>query len=222
MPSCAKLFVIMIATLNDISETFAQQPPSGAAVLIPLVEHADGLHVLFEVRAASLAIQPSEVCLPGGHVERGETPQEAAIRETCEELLVDEKNVRVLGTLGCMEGPGGRALWVFVGTLVNYEGTFSPDEVDHTFTLPLDWLLTHNPACYTIEQCPVFPDDFPWNRIPGGRAYPWRSRAYDVPFYLETEPLLWGATARVIYRFSQALRDAIEKREARVPCDGRR
>ena len=38
------------------------------AVLCPLVERADGLHLLFEVRAAGLR-QGGEVCFPGGRAE---------------------------------------------------------------------------------------------------------------------------------------------------------
>lgn len=196
----------MTTTIADITQALSSQQTGGAAVLIPLIERPEGLYVLFEVRALSLDVQPGEVCLPGGRIEQGETPEEAAVRETCEELLIAERAVRVIGTLGSTDGPGGRALWVFVGVLDNYAGTFSPDEVDHTFSVPLDWFLSHEPACYTIEQKPIFPDDLPWDRIPGGHAYPWRSRAHDVPFYLETEPLIWGITARIMQRFSRLFR----------------
>ena len=39
-----------------------------------------GWQVLFEVRAAGIS-QPGEVCFPGGRIEPGETPEEAALRE---------------------------------------------------------------------------------------------------------------------------------------------
>ena len=45
------------------------------AVLCPLVERPDGLHLLFEVRSAALHRQPGEVCFPGGRMEAGETPE---------------------------------------------------------------------------------------------------------------------------------------------------
>ena len=41
------------------------------AVLCPLVERPDGLHLLFEVRSAALHRQPGEVCFPGGRMEAG-------------------------------------------------------------------------------------------------------------------------------------------------------
>ena len=175
----------------------------GAAVLIPIVSEAEGPAVVLEVRAFDLDIQPGDVCLPGGHVEEGETSTQAVVRETCEELLVKESQIELLADLGNMAGPGGRPLQVFVGLLHGYRGDFSPDEVDRTFSLPLSWLLTHEPTFYDVELAPSFPDDFPWERIRGGRNYPWRGQHNLVPFYLETDPLVWGATARVLWRFSQ-------------------
>lgn len=196
--------------IEGIRHALDKQPSQrkGAAVLIPLVHTAEGLAIVLEVRAATLAVQPGEVCLPGGGIERGETPQEAAVRETCEELLVEPRQIEVLGKLGTSEGPGGRALHAFVGTLADYRGTFSPDEVDHTFMLPVQWLLDHDPDIYQVTLEPRYPSDYPWELVPGGRNYPWRARVNEVPFYRDTDPLVWGATARVLGRFAELVRES--------------
>ena len=67
------------------------------AVLCPLVEQPDGLHFLFEVRAADLP-QGGEVCFPGGRKEPGETFIECALRETEEELAIPHSEITLLGT----------------------------------------------------------------------------------------------------------------------------
>ena len=67
------------------------------AVLCPLVERPDGLHLLFEVRSAALHRQPGEVCFPGGRMEAGETPEQCALRETWEELGIPPEDIRLLG-----------------------------------------------------------------------------------------------------------------------------
>ena len=67
------------------------------AVLCPLVERPDGLHLLFEVRSAALHRQPGEVCFPGGRMEAGETPEQCALRETEEELSIPRAEIRLLG-----------------------------------------------------------------------------------------------------------------------------
>ena len=101
-----------------------EQRRGGAAILIPLLQGEDGIEALFQVRASDLARQPGEVCFPGGHIEQGEAPRDAAIRETCEELLVDARSVRIIADLGNVVGPGGMPLWVYVGTLDGYGNTF--------------------------------------------------------------------------------------------------
>ena len=57
------------------------------AVLLPLIYDVktDKYQILYQVRSEHIS-QPGEVSFPGGRVENGETFQEAAIRETCEEL----------------------------------------------------------------------------------------------------------------------------------------
>ncbi|MDO5120293.1 MAG: CoA pyrophosphatase [Coriobacteriales bacterium] len=181
-------------------------PRAGAAVLVPLVSGEDGLEVILEVRALTLSVQPGDVCLPGGGIEVDESPLDAAIRETCEELCVRPSQIDVLGSLGTFDGPGGRQLHAFVAKLAGYQDTYSPDEVERIFKLPLTWLIEHDPAVYQVSYAPQYPDDYPWELVPGGRGYRWRTRTNEVPFYRGTEPLVWGATARVLRRFAEVLR----------------
>lgn len=196
-----------LAELRSKLEGQDASVPRGAAVLIPLVEGPQGLEVLLEVRARTLEVQPGEVCLPGGHIEEGETPRAAALRETCEELLIEHDQIDLLAELGPQPGPGGLPLHVIVGHVSDYAGTFSPDEVDRVFTLPLGWLLTHEPHAFEVTLEPHYPDDFPWELVPGGRDYPWRAQRNRVPFYLGTDPVVWGATARVLERFARLLQN---------------
>lgn len=181
------------------------QRRGGAAVLIPLVPGAEGTDVLFEVRALHLDKQPGEVCFPGGHIEPGESPEDAALRETCEELALHPEQVMIIADLGRVDGPGGMPLAVFVGELVGYDGTCDPEEVDHTFTMPLAWFQEHEPQVYHTVLLPRLTEDFPWDLVPGGRDYPWRQRKHDIPFYVGSDPLIWGFTARMMQRFVRLL-----------------
>ena len=180
--------------------------PLGAAVVVPLIPYDDGFEVLFELRASDIQIQPAEVCLPGGHIETGETPLEAALREVEEELLVSRSQLEVLSELDGVRVLSGAPFHAFVGVLEGYEGSFDAAEVARTFTVPLDYFLATQPTVFSIGQHMEFPDSFPFDRIPGGRSYPWRTAAHEVPFYLETNPLIWGLTARVMQRFASLLR----------------
>ena len=60
---------------SDIRDLFKDTPPVPEnnfrhyAVLVPLIEREDGIHVLYEVRAKDLDRQPGEICFPGGMQE---------------------------------------------------------------------------------------------------------------------------------------------------------
>ena len=69
------------------------------AVCIPLLETNEGYGLLFEVRSAKIDRQPGDICFPGGMLEPGETAAKAAVRETCEELLVEESSLELLGKM---------------------------------------------------------------------------------------------------------------------------
>lgn len=90
--------------------------------------------MVFEVRAGSLKTQPGEICFPGGAVERGETPKQAAVRETMEELLINRCQIRVIAPLDVLEAPGAMEISPFLGALQGYRWSYSEAEVDHTFS----------------------------------------------------------------------------------------
>lgn len=195
-------------SLEDIQaklEHAAKQQARGAAVLIPLIETEVGLEVLFEQRALNLDVQPGEVSFPGGHLEPGESPREAALRECEEELLISRDSIELLGELGNCKGPGGSELFAFVGVLHDYKQSFSPAEVEQVFCVPLDYFLEHEPQVFELKHRPEAPDDFPFELISENGSYPWRPFVLEIPFYLETEPLIWGLTARVMKRFVDVL-----------------
>lgn len=172
-----------------------------SAVLLPLIEKNGEFEVLFEVRAASLHRQPGEVCFPGGRVEDGESNKEAAYRETLEELLLKPEQVEVLAPLDVLEASGGVNVYPFLGVLKDYNGTFSADEVNRVFSVPLSWLLEHEPERYQCTVHTVPNEDFPFDLIPGGREYHWRKGHYDVYFYRYGDEIIWGMTAKILYSF---------------------
>ena len=169
------------------------------AVLCPLVERPDGLHLLYEVRAAALHRQPGEVCFPGGRIEGDETPEACAIRETEEELGIPTASITVLGRLDFV---AHRANFIMYPVLARVETAaaermaLNPAEVDHTFLVPLAWLRDHPPAVY-IHRQPVSISDFPYEDAGVSADYLWRPYYMEVPVYHGLPHPLWGLTARI-------------------------
>lgn len=178
-----------------------------AAVCIPLLKNASGGYdVLFEVRAATIAHQPGDVCLPGGMVEEGETPREAALRELQEELLLNKDQICYLGDMDKLYTGSRLIMYSFAAEVTEYQNTFSPAEVDEVFQVPLEFFLHTEPKCY-ITRARVEPgEDFPYDLICGGREYNWRSRKEDVCFYQYEGHVIWGLTAKVIRAFAEVVR----------------
>ena len=133
-----------------------------------------------------------------GRIEEGETPLETAVREATEELCIDRTGIEIVGSLDDTIGPGAIPLFTYIGVLHDYAGTWSHAEVDRVFTVPLDWILTHDPEIYRIRLMREMPEDFPYEYVPGGRDYRWRDQYYSVPFYpqLPTALSLFAAAGK--------------------------
>ena len=177
-----------------------------SAVCIPLIKEGDEVRILFEVRSGKILTQPGDICLPGGGMEQGETPEETAIRETCEELEIGPDKIHMIGPIDVFR-EGNVIIYPFAAELSDYRGTFSKDEVSRTFCVPLSFFMNTEPEVYRTPYRPVFGDDFPFDRIYGGRNYRWRRMQKTTLFYQYGEYTIWGFTARVIRAFTEILRE---------------
>lgn len=187
-------------------ELFAQ-----SAVLVPLIKNDNNeLSVLFQVRAFHLKRQPGEICFPGGTLEGpNEHPRQAARRETVEELGIPPEDVSIWGQLGLIISPFNLLLFSFVGEIPPVEAlTPCADEVDSVFTVPLARLLTLEPKPHYINVRAEPPADFPFDKIPGGQTYPWRTGILPEVFYEIDGRIIWGLTARILQQFLTLIRTA--------------
>ncbi|WP_283152985.1 NUDIX hydrolase [Guptibacillus hwajinpoensis] len=179
------------------------------AVLLPLIERNGELHVLFEVRARSLRRQPGEVCFPGGKVDQHDkNPKNAAVRETCEELGVLEREVTVMGELDFLVTSFQSIVYPFAGMIQSdSELSPNPDEVEEVFTVPLSHFKNHPPERHDI-RVHVQPDEgFPFHLIPNGEEYNWSSSSMPEFFYYYHDYVIWGMTARILYHFIQLVNE---------------
>lgn len=175
------------------------------AVIAPYLPEKEAF--LFEVRASSLKHQPGEVSFPGGHIEKGETARQAALRETAEELLVDAGAVDIIAPLDIYTAPYSIQIHPFLAKLSGYGGTFQPAEVQKVFTVPFSFFLENQPTVYpvAVQMCP--PEDFPYHLV-GGKPYPWRQASYPVLFYRCAGHVIWGITAAIMHHIVSLYRAA--------------
>lgn len=178
------------------------------AVLLPLVMKNDALSVLFEVRAKNLRGQPGEICFPGGQMEPSDTsPEEAAIRETTEEIGIAKDSIELLGPLDVFWTPYQYKIHLFAAQIKEHSVP-KPlvSEVDEIFYVPLDFLLNTTPLTSDVHV-KMKPDKaFPYHLVPGGEDYPWKSGKYPVYFYTYEKYVIWGITARILHHFLDIIR----------------
>ena len=170
------------------------------AVLCPLTEQPDGLHLLFEIRSASVR-QAGETCFPGGRMESGETPAACALRETEEELAIPPSEIRLLGQGDFICSQRGFLLRPLPG-LISPAGLAalrpSPSEVAEVYTVPLDFFRSVPPERYTYDLVPCVPENFPYETVGIPRDYPWARGRVEVPVWKWKERIIWGMTARIV------------------------
>ena len=107
------------------------------SLLIPVIQTQEGASFLYEIRSDDLKLQPGEICFPGGQIEPGESPEEAACRECCEELCVESGQIRILGEGNPLVMPFNMIIYPYLAELTDYQWTFSRSEVGDVFAVPL-------------------------------------------------------------------------------------
>jgi 8-oxo-dGTP pyrophosphatase MutT (NUDIX family) len=168
--------------------------PSGvdsrpAAVLCLVFEKDGGANVVLTRRSAHLRSHSGEVSFPGGRLQPGELPLQAALREADEEIGVNASSVDVIGQLTPLTTVRSPALvHCFVAHFHGPPATslafaFDPGEVEKVFWVPLARLA--GDGVYHEELWPAL-------EVPG------RTRYRAVPFFRLDEDIVWGATGRLL------------------------
>lgn len=199
--------------INDIQKKFEGFKPKpmdyevSFSVLVPLIEIDGELNLIFEVRSNSVA-QPGEISFPGGRIEEEESPREAAIRETSEELLLNKENIEIISELNYASSKSGAFVFTFLGLIKGidtYEIDYNTDEVSEIFFVPLSFFLEKEPEQYYMNYYPKADNDFPYHMVNNGEGYKWESIRYPVYFYKYYNYIIWGMTAKITYSFIKAL-----------------
>lgn len=200
-------------TEQQLRDSFSMQEnyEHAAAVLIPLTEIDGTWHVIFEVRAYTMRRQPGEISFPGGRLEVGETPMEAAIRETSEELELPLTDIEVIGRLQPLATPHRQLIYPFVGVVPTLPDVQRTDEVDHLFSIPVDTLLLLDPFHGEMEWT-MNPDrNIPFDRMANAKAYEKRVIKMKEPFYEHESYIIWGLTGKILTQFIKRLKENVFK-----------
>ncbi len=178
---------IKLAPLVRI-ESLRTAPPADArtaGVLILLYQHEGAWYFPLMKRTEDGLTHGGQISLPGGSQEAGESLQETALREACEEI--GAAHVEVLGQLSTLYIPPSNFLVTPTVGYVAGRPDFhcDPREVAELIEVPLSMLL--DPQVVKRE---------PWTL---------RGTTVEVPFYQIGPHKVWGATAMILSEFSLVL-----------------
>jgi 8-oxo-dGTP pyrophosphatase MutT (NUDIX family) len=182
---------IRAATRGDHDLNPGETPPSAAlrpaAVLVPLIDRAEGMTVLLTQRTAHLHAHAGQISFPGGRVEEQDTDAVAtALRETEEEVGLSRDLVEVIGRLDTYVTGTGFEITPIVGLVEpGYTLTIDPFEVAEAFEVPLSYILDRN------------------NHNRTERESAGRTRVFFVLPYQGRN--IWGATAGMLVNLADVL-----------------
>lgn len=199
-------------TIDDICDVYNHRRPGfvgkhrSYSILMPIVEFEDGLHFLFELRSAKLDRQPGEVCFPGGAIEDGETPMQAAIRETMEELGIERKDITIINKADSLQTHANNLLYSYIGLIRIDNMKISEEEVEEVFTVPLSFFMNNEPDMEYAAVIQKVSDDFPYERIKFPKGYKWAHGRSDIPIYEYEDKIIWGLTGRLVHDFVEVMK----------------
>lgn len=164
-----------------------------AAVLVPLVQRDEGLHVILTRRTDHLSDHAGQISFPGGRQEdHDNTLEETALRETEEEIGLARVHIELVGRLDDYYTVTGYQVTPVVG-LITPPFDLAPDahEVAEVFEVPLEFILEpRNQKLQTVT-------------FEGAKR-----RYFAIPY---REYYIWGATAGMLVNFSEVLKASVER-----------
>ncbi|MDR7104005.1 CoA pyrophosphatase [Croceicoccus sp. BE223] len=161
-----------------------------AAVLVAVTERAEddgnGPGIILIERPMRMRTHGGQVAFPGGAIDAGETPVQAALREANEEIGLPLSKVHVIGeTDGYRTGTGFTVTPVLATIPPDLTLNPNPAEVDEWFEVPLSFAF--DPANHQLKE-----------------AF-WRGRMRSYVEFHWAGHRIWGATAGMIVNLSRRL-----------------
>jgi len=156
-----------------------------AAVLMPVLEWENEYHFLLTLRTEEVQTHKGQISFPGGMREGEEDLVKTALRETYEEVGIEEDRVEILGRFNDYISINGYRVTPFAGFL-HEPFTIRPQTTEVAEVLKVPFPIFMDPALLRTERAFI------------------RNETH-VYYYSFGKHQIWGLTARIIKDFMDAL-----------------
>lgn len=152
-----------------------------SSVLLLLFKKNNELNACLIKRPSHMKHHASQIGLPGGRIEKGETALETAFRETWEEIGISREKIEILGSLSELYVQvSGFQINPFVGWISEKPAfIINKNEVERTISFPLETLKN------IIEEAEI-------------KTFTGQLK---VPCFKFEDEIIWGATAMILSEF---------------------
>ena len=158
-----------------------------AAVLILLYPLKNNWYFYLTKRTKTVGHHKGQISLPGGMLEKGELSQNAAIRETYEELGIKPQGINIIGQLTPLHIPiSGFNVFPFVGWRAKRPKLkIQSNEVSKVFSPSISSLMC--PQNKKLKRSTML------------------SKKVEIPFFDLNNEMVWGATSMILSEFKSIL-----------------
>ncbi len=167
---------------SKFSQTYTK-----ASVLVPLISHDHGIHILLNRRAEHLRDHAGQICFPGGRFDpKDNCPEDTALREAQEEISLPPEQVNIIGQLNtCHTITGFEITPILAHIAPPIALRLDPIEVMESFEVPLSFVLNKR----HIQKQSIF----------------WKGESHSFYVIEFAHYRIWGATASILVNLAEAL-----------------
>ena len=191
LPGWSSQKKMAVIPINNITAKAFISPADAkqASVAVILFEKEGSLTFLLTKRTSNVEHHKGQISLPGGAIDLGESPKDASLRESNEEIGIDTSSLYLVGNLSTLYTPVSHFnIHTYVWFSDQYPKiAMNKNEVDEVFEISINELLAEE----IVSKTPI-------------------SKAgmnIDVPAFHFSGCVCWGATAMIISELKDILKN---------------